>query len=110
MNYIDKTKRVQVLYFPRNGYIPDAEPELVAKDTTGLESVAFVVGSCEMRGHLLRLVIEIPDALHPGEWLLTLSFSAGGSPVALTGLLQVTEGKDPGVEYNREITYQQYGE
>jgi len=110
MNYIDKTKRVQVLYFPRNGYAPDETPELVAKDTTGHESVPFVIGTCEMRGHLLRLVIEIPDALHPGEWQLTLSFKAGGSPVSLTGLLQVTEGTEPGVEYNREITYQQYGE
>ena len=110
MNYIDKTKRVQVLYFPRNGYIPDEEPALVAKDTTGLESVAFVVGSCEIRGHLLRIVVEIPDALHPGEWQLTVSFNVAGAPVSFTGLLQVTEGTEPGVEYNREITYQQYGE
>lgn len=110
MNYINKEKRVQVLYFPRNGYIPDETPRLTARDTVGGESVELIVGSCEVRGHLLRMVVEIPDALHAGEWQWSLVFGQGATVCSATGVLQVTDGELPGVQYNREITYKQYGE
>ena len=110
MNYIDKTRSVQVLYFPRGGFIPTATPTLSAENTTDHTTVVFPVGSCEVRGYLLRLVVEVPAAAYPGEWELTVSIPVGTSAVSLTGLATITDGETPGVEYNREITCKQSGE
>lgn len=110
MNYIDTTQAVQVLYFTRGGFLPSGTPTLSAENTTDRETVAFTVGSWEVRGFLLRMVVEVPDALRPGEWELTLTMPVAGSTASLKGLATVTEGETPGVEYNRQITVKQYGE
>ena len=106
------SETAQLLYIPRDGWTPSDAPTLTARSTSDLTEVAFTVSGWSVSGHFLRLTVELPeDGLFVGEWEYTCTVKdADGNTATLTGLLQVTEDETEANQYNKEITYKQYGE
>ena len=107
MIYIDTNKDTQIVYVPRNGETPGEDVRLVAESTADRTAAEFAVATCEVLGHLLRLVVGLPDEIFPGEWQYALK--SNGADIS-TGLMIVTEDSAAVLSYNREIKYKQYGE
>jgi len=109
MIYITITENTQEVYVPRNGFAP-AEGEGVkfqAVSTSDHIRVDFFIHEATVDGQYLKLVAGLPEELFTGEWEYQLIL---GQETVSTGILQVTEEAEAPAEYNKEITYKQYGE
>ena len=109
MIYIDYTEKTQEVYVPRNGWTPakDDKVSLRAFSTSERVGVTFVVHDWTVKGTYLCLVAGLPEDIFPGEWEYYLDIE---DQLRDVGLLQVTEDHEAAAQYNKEITYKQYGE
>ena len=109
MIYIDYNEKTQEVYVPRNGWTPETgdEVSLRAFSTSERVGVSFFVHEWTVKGTFLCLVVGLPEDLFPGEWEYYLSIE---DQLRGVGVMQVTEDAEAATQYNKEITYKQYGE
>lgn len=111
MLYITLGQNTQVLFIPRNGWEPDTTESLALSlvSTADRTTATLEVAEWSVSGHFFRLVVGLPedDSLFLGEWEYTLTLEDGS---AVTGLAYVVEEDTEVEQYNKTITYQQYGE
>lgn len=110
---ITSSERVQALYIPLNKEMPAGlvALRLIVRSThdEGPE-ISINPHGWEVIGTFVRVVVELPDSLHQGEW--DYSLRTRGQNIELSsGLMQV--GPMPAdaeaVEYNQTIEYKEYG-
>ena len=110
MIYISNKETAQEVYVPRNGWMPaiDANVVFSAVSTSELTKVDITVSEWEVRGSYLLLKVLLPAEIFPGEWVYRLGLE--GEPIVSQGVLSITEDEEAVKQYNKVITYKQYGE
>ena len=108
MVYINTQDTAPVIYIPSNGWPGGLMClDLTARNTTDEQEVSIPITSAAPAGFLLRLGVEVPDKMHPGEWQYTLT--ADLEAVIATGLCKVYDGERPGaVQYKADNKVIQY--
>lgn len=100
---------IPALYFPTNGHSIEG-PLVLAVRSTHDEGggIELAVERWTIKGIFVQVEVEMPEAIHAGEWEYTLVSAAG---VISSGIMMVgpMPADAPAVEYNRVIEYREYG-
>lgn len=111
---INTTDNVQRVFVPLPAPAPDVTAmRLLLINTTDRSTVSMTVTEWVVEGFMVRLTIQLPESgFYPGEWEYILAATAEGvERVTGTGLVDAREkeSKAP-VQYEKNVTYKQYGE
>ena len=106
MVYLKHTTDLQMMYVPKDGR--DAKGDVSFKAFNTINQFGFSFDAAEENSSLLyhKVLVELKEDIPSGEYEYTLSDEVG---VLSTGLLVIGD-IDNLMEYNNEVTYEQYTE
>lgn len=97
---------VQNVSVPLNGTVPDGVPQFRIRSTVDLSETEVAVIGHSAGPIYLSMAVMMPPGLPDGSYEYDLSVN--GTTVS-QGCLQIGEYRPEGKEYEKEITYRQYG-
>lgn len=106
MIYLHNIKRLQWVYIPVNGDVPDGALTLFLHGNVNLKDTEVSVISTRRGRQYFRCYWRFADKMEKGEYYYELRVD--GKPIA-EGLAQIGEYEAQRRQYNKTIEYKQYG-
>lgn len=106
MLYMDNITDAQGVSVPLNGTVPSGVPELVIRSTVDLSEYAVTVNEYVPGITYASMSVMLPEGIPDGSYEYRLSV---GDAAVSQGCLQIGGYDCTRKEYDKEITYRQYG-
>ena len=106
MLYMDNITDAQGVSVPLNGTVPSGVPKLVIRSTVDLSECAVTVNEYVPGITYASMSVILPEGIPDGSYEYRLSV---GDATVSQGCLQIGGYDCTRKEYDKEITYMQYG-